>query len=48
LVGISEGRRPLGRIKRWWKYNIKIDLREIGWDVDWSNLAKDRVQWGLL
>jgi hypothetical protein len=37
LVGKPEGRRPLGRPRRMWVDNIKIDLREIGWDgVDWS------------
>jgi hypothetical protein len=32
LVGKPEGRRPLGRPRRRWVDNIKIDLREIGWD----------------
>jgi hypothetical protein len=32
LVGKPEGRRPLGRLRRRWVDNIKIDLREIGWD----------------
>jgi hypothetical protein len=46
LVGKSEGRRPLGRPRRRWVDNIKIDLREIGWDsVDWVNLAQDRYYW---
>ena len=31
LVGKSEGRRPLGRPRRSWKNNIKMDLREVGW-----------------
>jgi hypothetical protein len=36
LVGRPEGRRPLGRPKRRWEDNIKMDLREIGFgDVDW-------------
>jgi hypothetical protein len=36
LVGRPEGRRPLGRPRRRWEENIKIDLREIGFgDVDW-------------
>jgi hypothetical protein len=30
LVGKSEGKRPLGRVKRRWENNIKLDLREIG------------------
>jgi hypothetical protein len=33
LVGKLEGRRPLGRPSRRWMDNIKMDLREIGWDV---------------
>jgi hypothetical protein len=49
LVGKPEGRKPLGRPRRMWLYNIKIDLREIGWDlVDWVNLAEDREQWRAL
>jgi hypothetical protein len=43
LVGRPEGRRPLGRPRRRWEDNIKMDLREIGFgDVDWINLAQDR------
>jgi hypothetical protein len=45
LVGKPEGSRPLGRPRRRWVDNIKIDLSEIGWDdVDWVNLAQDRYQ----
>jgi hypothetical protein len=40
LVGKPEGRRPLGRPRRRWEDNIKIDLREVGWgDVDWIDMA---------
>jgi hypothetical protein len=40
LVGNSEGKRPLGRPRRGWVDNMKIDLREIGWDgMDWIDLA---------
>jgi hypothetical protein len=44
LARKPEGKRPLGRPRRRWVNNIKIDLRrEIGWDgVDWINLAQDR------
>jgi transcription termination factor 2 len=46
LVGRPEGKRPLGRPRRRWKDNIKMDLRETGIDgVNWIQLAKDRVQW---
>jgi hypothetical protein len=49
LVGKPEGKRPLGRQRRRWMDNIKMDLREIGWDgVDWVNLAQDRDQWRAL
>jgi hypothetical protein len=45
LVGKPEGRRPLGRPIRRWMDNIKMDLREIGWDgVDWIDVAQDRYQ----
>jgi hypothetical protein len=47
LVGKPEGKRPLGRPRRRWVDNIKMDLivREVGWDsMDWINLAQDRDQ----
>jgi hypothetical protein len=49
LVGRPEGRRPLGRPRRRWEDNIKIDLREIGFgDVDWIHWAQDRDRWRAL
>jgi hypothetical protein len=46
LVGRPEARRPLGRPRRRWEDNIKIDLREIGIDgANWIRLARGRVQW---
>jgi hypothetical protein len=43
LAGKPEGRRPLGRPRRRWVDNIRIDLLEIGWGgVDWIGLAQDR------
>jgi hypothetical protein len=43
LVGKPEGKRPLGRPRRRWVDNIKMDLREAGWDgVDCMNTAQDR------
>ena len=46
LVGEPEGKRPLGRLRRRWEGNIKIDLREVGCDPgDWIALAEDRDQW---
>jgi hypothetical protein len=49
LVGKPEGKRPLGRTRRRWVDNIKMDLRERGWDgMDWIELAQDRGQWMAL
>jgi hypothetical protein len=49
LVGKPEGKRPLGRPRRRWVNNIKMDLREIGWDGgDWIDLAQDRHRWRAL
>ncbi|KAJ4438503.1 hypothetical protein ANN_14448 [Periplaneta americana] len=46
LVGRPEGKRPSGRPRRRWEDNIKIDLREVGYDDrEWINLAQDRHQW---
>ncbi|KAJ4443481.1 hypothetical protein ANN_05153 [Periplaneta americana] len=46
LVGRPEGKRPLGRPRRRWEDNIKMDLREMGYDDrDWINLAQDRDRW---
>jgi hypothetical protein len=45
----AEGKRPLGRPRRRWVDNIKMDLREIGWDgMGWIYLAQDRDQWRAL
>jgi hypothetical protein len=49
LVGRPEGRRPLGRHRRRWEDNIKMDIREIGFgDVDWIHWAQDTDRCGLL
>jgi hypothetical protein len=46
LVGRPDGKRPLGRSRRRWEDNIKMDLREIGIDgANWIWLARERVQW---
>jgi hypothetical protein len=46
LVGRPEGKRPLGRPRRRWEDNIKMDFRETGIDgANWIRLAQDRVQW---
>jgi hypothetical protein len=49
LVGKPDGRRPLGRPRRRWEDNIKMDLREVGWEgMNWINLAQDRDRWRAL
>jgi hypothetical protein len=49
FVGNSEGRRPLGRPRRRWLDNIRMDLVEMGWgDVDWIGLDQDRDRWRAL
>jgi hypothetical protein len=49
FVGKPEEMRLLGRPRRMWVGNIKIDLREIEWDgMDWIDLAQDRDQWSAL
>jgi hypothetical protein len=45
LVGKPQGKRPLGRLKRRWVNNIKMNFKEIKWGgMDWINLAQDRDQ----
>jgi hypothetical protein len=48
LVGKPEGRRPLGRPRRRWADNIKIDIREVGWGIDWIYMVQDRDRWRAL
>jgi hypothetical protein len=49
LDGKPEVLRPLGRPRRKWVKNIKMDLRDIEWDgMDWIDLAEDRDQWRAL
>jgi hypothetical protein len=49
LVGRPEGRRPLGRPRRRWEHNIKMDLQEVGWGrMDWIDMAQDRDRWRAL
>jgi hypothetical protein len=49
LVGKPEGRRPLGRPRRRWEDNIRMDFREVGCGcVDWMELAQDRDRWRAL
>ena len=49
LVGKPEGKRPLGRPRRRWDDNIKMDLKEVGGGFeDWMELAQDRDRWRAL
>ena len=49
LVGKPEGKRPLGRPRRRWEDNIKMDLQEVGYGgMDWIELAQDRDRWWVL
>ena len=48
LVGKPEGKRPLGRPKRRWEDNIKMDLQEVVGGVDWMELAHDKDRWRAL
>ena len=49
LVGKPEGKRPLGRPRRRWEDNIRMDLQEVGCGyMDWIGLAQDRDRWRTL
>jgi hypothetical protein len=49
LVGGPERKRPLGRPRRKWEDNIKIDLQELGCvGMDWIDVAQDRDKWRVL
>jgi hypothetical protein len=49
LLGRPEEKRPLGRPRRRWEDNIKMDLQEVGWGgMDWIDMAQDRDGWRAL
>ena len=49
LVGKPEGKRTLGRSRRIWGDNIKMDLQEVGCEgMDWIELVQDKDRWGAL
>jgi len=46
LVGKPEGKRPLGRPRRRWEDNIKMDIQEVGCGgMDWTDVTQDRDRW---
>ena len=48
-MGKPEGKRPIGRHRRRWDENIKMDFQEVGYgDMDWIELVKDRDRWRAL
>jgi hypothetical protein len=48
-VGKTDGKRPVGKLRRRWEDIIKMDLREAGWcGMDWIDLAESRDQWKAL
>jgi hypothetical protein len=48
LVGKPERKRPLGKSRRRWKGNIKMDNEEVGWGMDWIDLNQNRDRWRAL
>ena len=49
ISGLPEGKRPLGRPRRRWEDNIRMDLQEVGGSCgDWIELAQDRDRWRAL
>jgi hypothetical protein len=49
LVGKREGTRPLGRPRRRWEDNLKMDLQEVGYEgMEWIELAQERDRWRAL
>jgi hypothetical protein len=45
LMGRPEGRRPFRSPRRRWEDNIKMDLQDVGWGMDWIELAQDWDRW---
>jgi len=50
IMGKPEGKSPLGRPRRKWEDNIKMDLQELSWEggMDWIDLAQDSDRWRVL
>jgi len=47
-LGKPEGKRPIGRPRRRWKDNIKLDIQEAGSGMDWIEMAQERDRWRAL
>jgi hypothetical protein len=47
-VGRPVERRPLGRPRRRWEDNIKMDIKEVVWGMNWTDMAQDRNRWRAL
>jgi hypothetical protein len=47
-MGKPERKRPRGRLRRRWEDGFRMNLREIGWGVEWIQLAQDRDRWRVL
>jgi hypothetical protein len=48
LVGISEGKKPLGKARRRWKSNIKMDPQKVGWGMSWVTMNQCRYRLGTV
>jgi hypothetical protein len=48
LLGKPEGKRPFARSMHRWDDNIKMYLKEVGWGMDWIDLAQDTDRWWAL
>jgi hypothetical protein len=49
LVESTEGKRPLGRSRRRWEHNIKMDIQEVGCEgMEWIDVAQERDRWRAL
>jgi hypothetical protein len=47
-MGRPEGKRPLGRPRRRWEDNIEMVFKEVGWGMNWIDLAQDMIRWRAL
>jgi len=47
-LGGPDGKRPLGKPRRRWDDDIKMDLQAVGWGMDWIDVAQDKDKWRAL